>query len=221
MPPLGHGRPLLAAHAMSARPAGTSLIVATNSGLVAGRTSFMATMEVPQRKKGETSAAPPSTAANPVAASSSAASPPLAGLLLSDAPSTSPSSSLTTHAASIPTITHSMASSSTGPSAWASIASSTRAPALSSVAARRVEPYMRAFSRAPRRRVTVRRRSAMDLRFGGSAAPSDEAAGAGSDVAEKQVAPQRIPGRVGRRGERRTGRDADTSVMSTASRGAR
>ena len=42
----------------------------------------MATMEVPQRKKGETSAAPPSTAANPVAASSSAASPPLAGLLV-------------------------------------------------------------------------------------------------------------------------------------------
>ena len=44
-------RPALrAAHAMSTRPAGTSRTEATNRGLVAGSTSFMATMDVPQRK---------------------------------------------------------------------------------------------------------------------------------------------------------------------------
>ena len=111
IPPDGIGLPLDAAHATSTAPAGTSLTDATKSGLVAGSTSFMATMDVPHRKKGDTSATPPSAARMLLVESSS---------LVSFAPSSrSPSSSLNTHATSVPTSTHSRLSSglsSTSPS---------------------------------------------------------------------------------------------------------
>jgi hypothetical protein len=102
IPPEGIGLPLDAAHATSTAPAGTSLTDATKSGLVAGSTSFMATMDVPHRKNGDTSATPPSTARSPLVESSSSSFAPT---------SWSPSSSLSTHDTSCPTSTHSIASS--------------------------------------------------------------------------------------------------------------
>ena len=62
-------RPLAAAHTSSAAPAGTRRQAASSSGVVCGASCFMATMEVPQKKKGDTSSA----------ASSAAPSRPAAG----------------------------------------------------------------------------------------------------------------------------------------------
>ena len=57
--PDGNARPPATAHATSAAPAGTKRTLATKRGDVSGKTSFIATMDVPHRKKGETRIKPP------------------------------------------------------------------------------------------------------------------------------------------------------------------
>jgi hypothetical protein len=106
--PFGHGRFCDAAHAINTNPAGTSLTEATNSGDVAGSTSFIATMLVPHRKNGDTSAMPPNKPSSAEASSSTEFSSSIFDL---QTPSTSSSSSLNTHVASMPTTTHSSDSS--------------------------------------------------------------------------------------------------------------
>lgn len=52
---MGALRPDQCAHASRAPPAGMRRQAATSSGVVCGASCFMATMEVPQKKKGEMS----------------------------------------------------------------------------------------------------------------------------------------------------------------------
>lgn len=61
---VGVCRPLCRAQTSSAAPAGIRRQEATSSGVVCGASCFMATMEVPQKKKGDTSRAASSNAAS-------------------------------------------------------------------------------------------------------------------------------------------------------------
>lgn len=61
---VGVCRPLCRAQTSSAAPAGMRRQAATSSGVVCGASCFMATMEVPQKKKGDTSRAASSTASS-------------------------------------------------------------------------------------------------------------------------------------------------------------
>lgn len=60
----GAWRPDAAAHASSAAPDGMRRHAATSSGVVCGASCFIATMEVPQKKKGDTSSSVSSTCAS-------------------------------------------------------------------------------------------------------------------------------------------------------------
>ncbi len=70
---VGVCRPLCRAQRSSAAPAGMRRQAATSRGGVWGASCFMATMEVPQKKKGETSRAASRTASSGPAHSEAAA----------------------------------------------------------------------------------------------------------------------------------------------------
>jgi hypothetical protein len=126
----GIGRPLLSAHATKINPDGINRTDATNIGDVTGKTPFIATIDVPHRKNGDTSA-------------KFAAAPPLA-LAAALAPALAPASSASasaSHDASIPTPTHSTPRASrvgSGITHSAPIVDATHSTPASSSSSRRV-----------------------------------------------------------------------------------